>query len=297
MPKKLNSAIVGAGRLGTALALALHEHGYVISEIVSRKSTQSRRNVRQLARKVGARAVTLGAPLNAELVWVCVPDGAIRSCAESLYEAQEWRGKLAFHTSGAVSSDELAALSQSGAAVASVHPMMSFVRGVMPDLKGVTFAVEGDAVAVRVARGIVRGLGANFLPVRKSDKALYHAFGAFGSPLIVAELAAAEQVAAAIGISPKMARKTLAPMLRRTIENYIEHGAAASFSGPIVRGDVETVRRHLLALNKVPQAKGVYLALAREAVRELPTANRLALERVLSVQSEGKRSHRGDRDS
>ncbi|HET8667794.1 MAG TPA: Rossmann-like and DUF2520 domain-containing protein [Terriglobales bacterium] len=281
MRKKLKFAVVGAGRLGTALAWALHANGYDISEIVTRGGAPSFRRARQIARQLGAKAVNTGTPLTADITWICVPDDAIRSCAAILAGTQDWSGKVVFHASGALSSDELSALSARGAAVASVHPMMSFVSGVAPDLAGVTFAVEGDAAAVRFARRIVRDLKANALAIRKSDKVLYHAWGAFGSPLIVAELAAAECVAAAIGISSKQARKTLAPMLRRTIENYIQHGAAAAFSGPIVRGDVETVSRHVRALKKVPQAREVYLILARAALKDLPAMNRRGLEKVI----------------
>jgi predicted short-subunit dehydrogenase-like oxidoreductase (DUF2520 family) len=282
MPKKLKVAVVGPGRLGSALATVLHQNGYPIQEIVSRKQSDSLRRAATLARAVNAEVRPAGTPLAADVIWICVPDAEIASCAKSLGNLQSWTRKTVFHSSGALSSDQLAEFAEAGAAVASVHPMMSFVRGVTPKLEGVTFAVEGDRAAVRVARQIVRDLGANFLSINKEDKTLYHAWGAFASPLIVAELAAAERIAEAIGITSKQARKTLAPMLRQTIENYIELGAANAFSGPIVRGDVDTVRRHLLALKKIPQARQVYLALARAAVKDLVPANRRVWKTVLA---------------
>jgi predicted short-subunit dehydrogenase-like oxidoreductase (DUF2520 family) len=285
MGKKLTVAIVGAGNVGSALAVSLHNSTYKVLEIASRKSATALRNTRKVAARVGAEVIALGdRELCAHLVWLCVSDSAVAEVARHLASASNWKGRVVFHSSGALSSDELGPLRDAGASVASVHPMMSFVRGKPPELAGVTFAIEGDALAVRSARQIVRDLKAREITIRKQDKSLYHAWGAFASPLVIAELAAAEQVAAAIGISSRDARKTLAPMLRRTIENYVTHGAAAAFSGPIVRGDVDTVRMHLKALKKVPRARQVYLTLAREAIRELPAANRRELLRLVSAE-------------
>lgn len=283
MGKKLTVAIVGAGNVGSALAVSLHRSTYRVLEVVSRKAAASHRRARKLAASVDAEVVRLDeAELRSQVVWVCVSDSAIAAVARDLARTSNWKGRVVFHSSGALTSDELGPLRKAGASVASVHPMMSFVRGSAPELAGVTFAIEGDTLAVRTARQIVRDLKGRELTIRKQDKALYHAWGAFASPLVIAELAAAEQVAAAIGISSLDARKTLAPMLRRTIENYIKHGPAAAFSGPIVRGDVETVRMHLSALKKVPRAREVYLTLAREAIRELPAANRRELLRLIA---------------
>ena len=143
-------AIVGTGKLGTALALSLRSAGYPITEIVSRAAKHSRKRAAALARRVGARGAILGKNgLHADLVWLCVPDGAIVSCARSVASMQV-EGKVVLHSSGAFSSDELAVLRKLGARVASVHPMMTFVAGVSPSLNDVGFAIEGDREAVRV---------------------------------------------------------------------------------------------------------------------------------------------------
>jgi predicted short-subunit dehydrogenase-like oxidoreductase (DUF2520 family) len=270
--------IVGPGRLGTALALTLHRAGYIIDEIVSRSPT----GARALARGVGARLTTLArARLGADIIWVLVPDDAIADTARALAPATEWKGKIALHSSGALASDELAPLRARGAHIASLHPMMSFVHSSLPDMAGVWFAVEGDAAAARPARRIVRDLGGEVFSIRPAEKALYHAWGAFACPLVVANLTLAENIARELGVSEASARKTIAPMLRQTIENYLQHGAAAAFSGPLVRGDVATIRRHLQALAKLPAARDAYLALARAALLNLPVRNRAELDRLL----------------
>jgi predicted short-subunit dehydrogenase-like oxidoreductase (DUF2520 family) len=210
-----------------------------------------------------------------------VPDSAIASAAESLAEAANWSGKVAVHSSGALTSDELAMLRRRGAAVASVHPFMTFVRGSQPSLVDVPFALEGDQKALRATRAIVRDLGGQPFTIRKPHKAAYHAWGMFASPLLTALLAASERVAVAAGVSRKAARKRVLPILKQTLANYAILGAPGAFSGPIARGDVATVKKHLSILRGVPGAREVYLALARAALRDLPAKNRSGLEKIL----------------
>jgi len=280
MTTKPRIAIVGPGRLGTALGVELSRAGYRIAEIVSLR--RSARSGQALARTLDARASFHdNAALDADLIWFCVPDREIAATARALASKVEWKGKIAFHSSGALASGELDVLRQRGASVASVHPMMTFVRGAIPSLNGVPFALEGDAGALRVAQRILRDLGGESFKIRAKDKVAYHAWGAFASPLLVALLVSAEQVARAAGLSVTDARKKMLPILRQTIENYGRLGPAGAFSGPLVRGDAEIVRKHLHVLKKIPKTGDVYAALARAAVRHLPVQQRRKIEQVL----------------
>lgn len=282
MRKRPTISLIGSGNIASALAPALRAAGYRIQEIVSRDGPRSRRRARSLARRVGATVTVLpSARLQSGLVWFCVSDDAIASCARALASATDWEGKIALHSSGALSSGELAALRRRGAAVASLHPMMTFVPGSAPSLAGVSFAVEGDPVAVRAARRIARQVGGNVFTIRPQAKVLYHALGSFSSPMVVATLVMAERIARAAGIPPAQAKKVMRPILRRTIENYLQHGAAAAFSGPLQRADLTTVRQHLQALKKVRGAREVYVRLARAAIQTLPVRDRRALEKIL----------------
>jgi predicted short-subunit dehydrogenase-like oxidoreductase (DUF2520 family) len=275
-------AIVGAGNLGTALAVALHDAGFVIDQIISRPNPQSLKRARRLAGEVGATAASIRqVQLQSKIVWLCVPDSAIAAVAESLADLAEWKGRVALHSSGALASDELAALHNRGAVVASAHPMMTFVRGSRPSLRNVPFAIEGDSRAVSIALKIVKALHGQAFSIRKEHKAAYHAWGMFSSPLLCALLAASERITAAAGVGRKAARSRMFPILQQTLANYARLGAGKSFSGPIARGDVETVKKHLRVLRDVPEAGEVYIALARAALRELPSRNRKALEEIL----------------
>jgi predicted short-subunit dehydrogenase-like oxidoreductase (DUF2520 family) len=275
-------AIVGAGNLAGALAAALRSAGYKIEQIISRDRTASLRRARGLARKVGASAITASqAQIRADVIWFCVPDGAIAGAASSLLQATDWKGKVALHSSGALSSDELSVLRRQGAAVASVHPLMTFVRGSRPPLAGVPFAIEGSPKAVRTSRTIVRNLRGLPFSIRKEHKEAYHAWGMFASPLFTALLVVTERVAAAAGVGRKAARERMLPILRQTLANYSRLGAPAAFSGPIARGDAATVEKHLEVLRQVPEAREIYVALARAALSDLPAKNRARLEKAL----------------
>jgi predicted short-subunit dehydrogenase-like oxidoreductase (DUF2520 family) len=275
-------AIVGPGRLASALAHQLKDAGYQIREIVSHENAASRGKAVKLAEALGARQSEVkSAVLDADLVWFCVPDGQIAVAARALAKQTQWKGKIAFHSSGALASDELKVLRKRGAFVAAVHPLMTFVHAATPSLRGVPFAVEGDASAIQVARRVVGDLGGDSFAISKKYKLAYHAWGAFASPLLIAALVAAEEVAAAAGIPAPLARKRMLPILTQTLANYAVFGPDAAFSGPIVRGDVETVRQHLKVLKKMPDAKEVYVALARIAIKRLPAENKKKLSRLL----------------
>jgi predicted short-subunit dehydrogenase-like oxidoreductase (DUF2520 family) len=282
-------AIIGPGRLGSALIRGLAQAGYSVSEVISRDNAASRRNGRRLAQSVHAQtATTKTTNYDAGLIWLCVPDREIAGLGRELdavtrWTEKQWKTKLVFHSSGALSSDELNVLRKKGAAVASVHPLMTFVRGSIPSLQGVPFAVEGDAAAVRLAREVVKALGGTVFALRKKDKAAYHAWATFCSPLLIAALVTAEQVGRTAGFSVQEARRKMLPIVQQTIANYAALGPAAAFSGPIVRGDANVVRQHLRVLKSIPAAKETYVALARSALRHLPSRERKQLAKILDA--------------
>src|SRR6185437_1073011 len=259
--KRPSIAIVGGGRLGTALAKRLSEAGYS-PKTLTRKSVRFGQS-------------------DAQVLWLCVPDAEIARAAVTFSQSHA-KAKFAFHSSGVLSSDALSSLRDAGARVASVHPLMTFVKGSVPELTGVPFAIEGDPSAVRLARGIVRNLGGRAVAIKKRDKVAYHAFATMICPLLVSLLAASEKAAALAGISAADSRRRMLPIIRQTLHNYEKLGPATAFSGPVVRGDVETIRAHISVLAKVPAAKNAYVALARAALHLLPKRNRRQISGLLA---------------
>jgi len=280
MQRKLSITIIGPGSLGGALAETLHRFGYEIDEILYRGNPNRAKNI---ARRSGGKAISFDdANLRSTLVWICVGDADIKTTAQALRKRTNWKGKIVFHSSGALSSDELAALRKAGASVAAVHPMMSFVRSAEPSFVGVSFALEGDAAAVMLAGAISKQLGGRSFPLKKKDKPLYHALGAFSSPLLISQLAAAERIGKKLGLKPEQTRSVIAPILLKTIRNYVEHGPAAAFSGPIRRGDVDTIARNVASLKHVRGTAEIYRALARIAAADLPAENRKQIKKLLA---------------
>ena len=274
--------LIGAGNLAQALGPALKEAGYQIEFVAARETASSRRRAAMLAGMLEARAQSLkDAGPTSDVVWICHTDDALGETARRLARKPGWKDKIVFHSSGALSSDVLSPLKRKGAHTASLHPMMSFVPGATPHMAEVPFAVEGDSRAVAMARKIVADLGAVIFPIRKASKPLYHALGSFSSPLIVATLVTAERVGRGAGLTASQTRRVMAPILHQTIKNYTERGAAAAFSGPIKRGDLNTVLRHLKELKRVPAASEVYRALVKSALMDLPSAKRKELMRIL----------------
>jgi predicted short-subunit dehydrogenase-like oxidoreductase (DUF2520 family) len=258
MARKLSIAIVGTGSLGSALRRLLRRAGY-------RVRTVSGRN---------------GSTGGTEVVWLCVPDDAIAHVAHRLARSEDWSGRIVLHSSGALPSSLLAPLRARGAAAASAHPMMTFTRGRAPDVRGVVWAMEGDAAATRFARQVARELGGEGLAIDPRRKPLYHAFGSFSSPLLVALLAGGAELGRRAGLPHP--ERAMQPIVRRTIENCFAIGKDA-LSGPLARGDAKTIAAHLRALRTAPQIRDVYVALVKSALITLPVKNRAAIGRLVSA--------------
>jgi predicted short-subunit dehydrogenase-like oxidoreductase (DUF2520 family) len=274
--------LIGSGNLAYGLGPALKAAGYKIDAVVTRSLAGSKRRAATLAGRISARVETLaGFQPASDIFWVCHTDDALAESARRLSRKAGWQGKIVLHSSGALSSEVLAPLRQAGAFTASLHPMMTFVPGAAPDMKGIPFAVEGDREAVIAARNVARALQAEVFELKKRNKVLYHALGSFSSPLIVATLVTASRVGRSAGLTDKQVAKIMGPILQQTICNYLRRGPAAAFSGPIKRGDVETVRAHLRELKGVPEAKDVYRALVKSALRDLRSGNRRGILRLL----------------
>jgi predicted short-subunit dehydrogenase-like oxidoreductase (DUF2520 family) len=273
-------SFIGAGALASGLGELLHAQGFTIAEIIARPSLRSKRKASVLARSVGAAVTTLSAAkLACDVLWLAVPDEAIGDVSQALAGRAELPS-IILHASGALSSLVLTALSERGVHTGSAHPMMTFIAGEPPSLRGAWFAVEGSPVAVRAARAMARRLGAKSLTIKPGSKALYHAFGAMLSPMLATELAAAERLGLRCGISVRDVRRIMEPIVLRTVRNVLRNGAGKSFSGPLARGDVGTVELHLESLMGSPESL-VYRALMEYATEMLPVKRSDEMKKLL----------------
>jgi predicted short-subunit dehydrogenase-like oxidoreductase (DUF2520 family) len=246
-------SIIGAGRLGTALALALYRRGYRIEAVVARRLNHARRAAAFSAS--GTRALTpqqLDLLPPSDLLFITTPDDAIASTARDLAAATstDHRRRIALHTSGALSSNILSPLRDAGFSTGSMHPLVSVsdpVSGAQ-SLREAFYCVEGDGTAVGAARRLVRDLGGQSFSINARDKALYHAAAVMASGHVVALSDLAIGMLVDCGLNARRARSVLMPLLHSTIENLSAHDPAGALTGTFARADVATVRRHLQAL-------------------------------------------------
>ena len=244
-----------------------------------------------MAAEVGAEVVTVAsAQLACDVLWIAVPDEAVEDVALALARRAQLP-RIVLHASGALSSQALKALAARGVHTGSAHPMMTFVAGEPPSLRGAWFAVEGSPAAVRAARQMARKLGANSFTIAEESKTLYHAFGAMLSPMLATELEAAEQIGLRAGIGRKDVRRIMEPIVLRTAQNVLRHGAGKSFSGPLARGDVRTVANHLETLGTTPEA-AVYRALMEYATGALPVKRSDEMKKLLEMKRPPRRAQK-----
>ncbi len=269
--------IVGPGRAGVALGLALSRAGHR----VLLHGRHSREVPTPLSLTVGDAPPWLE---EAEVVLLAVPDDAVAEVAASLAATGAVTGShTVLHLSGALGREALAPLEASGAPLGSLHPYQTLEAS--PEgaagLAGAVAGVGGSAAAVAVASALARSVGLVPVEVPEERRAVYHAAAVFASNYLVTLAGVAEGLLAEAGMSPEQARAALGPLMSAALESALARGPAAALTGPVARGDAETVRKHLAALPE--DVRGLYCELARAALRlaELPPERRAAIEEVL----------------
>lgn len=307
MPKRHAVAIIGAGRLGTALGLALKAKGHEIKVVVTHRPSTARRAGKLFG--PGALAISdlqlskLSASqherLNrCSLILIATPDDSIRRTGELLavlFEAIPGR-RVALHTSGALSSDALNPLRSAGFAAGSMHPLVSISdsRSGAESLTRAFFSVEGDPAAVRTAKSLVRDLGGESFTIDPGRKALYHAAAVTAAPHMTALFDIAVELLGRCGLQANRARAVLLPLVESTLANLATQAPARALTGTFKRGDVSTVRKHLAALKaaNLPQALAAYVLLGQRsiALARKGSANRAGLAQIARLLSDVNRS-------
>ena len=264
-------AIIGAGKMGQGLALALQRSGHPV-HLVSRTRNAV---VAPLRLHEGARADAIRA---VDVVLLAVPDAAISPVASELARDQAvGSGQAVLHLSGLLDRRALDPLCPSGAGLGSFHPLqtISDPASAPERLRGAYAGVEGDERALAAGRELARSLGMTAVAIPPAAKPAYHAGASIAANYTVVLAAVAERLASSAGLAPEEARGLYLPLIRGAAAN-LEMGVAAALTGPVRRGDAETVAAHLRALS--PGDRELYVLLAREALR-------LAREAGLSVEA------------
>ena len=255
---------IGAGVLGNGLALALAAKDYRVIAVYSRSVNSAQRLADQLP---GCRVVGSGQELAeaVDLAFITTPDSAISEIAASV----AWRrGQGVVHCCGAASTELLKPASDQGAVAGALHPFQTFggvtdTAAAASRLSGVTFAVAGQGWLTDFLWDLAKEIGGRPVSIPDADRDLYHAAAALGCGHLTALLQAVVQVWQAMGFSSQQAMQILYPLCRATLDTVVENGAAASATGPVIRGDVGTLHSHLEALFlRLPELVPIYGALA-----------------------------------
>jgi len=281
-------SIIGAGRLGTSLARALARKGYAIGALCCRTPKSARESVR-IAGSGKAFTDPGRAAAAGGILFLTVPDDGIPGLARELASSPiDWRGRIVFHCSGLLSARVLEPLRKKGAATGSFHPAQTFAgKESRPALfRGIRFGLEGDLEALESAMKIVRKLGGGVLFLSEEDKPLYHAACVLCSGGTSILAAAASSLLRELGLDDRDAADLLLPLLKMTLRNIGALGPEQALTGPFVRGDVRTVRRHLENLPAKGGYREIYKALGMKSLetagkRGVPRARIRALKELL----------------
>jgi len=242
----LRTGFIGAGTTGTALAVNLSQKGWPVVAVSSRALSSAQR----LAKLVpDCRVYHTAQELTdaAELVFITTPDDVI---AQVCSEVQWRKGLSVVHCSGAHSVDILEPAEKLGAVVGSFHPLQTFadVDQAIANLPGSTFALEAGEPLLSTLKELTRLLNGSWVELKPGDKVLYHTAAVFACNYLVTLVKLAQDLWWDFGVSPKEATRALLPLLKGTINNIDNVGLPNCLTGPVARGDLGTIEKHLSAL-------------------------------------------------
>lgn len=267
------------------MALRLADRGYPIRAVISR--TRGRADV--LARAVGTPVASVNLddlPRDVALVLLCVPDDQLADVAEMLTGVRlNWPDTVVAHVSGAVASTVLEPLDAEGAAVLSFHPLQSLTRDDGAEaLDGAYIGLEGPPRGVAAGIELAVGLGLRYIVIPAEAKPRYHLAAAMASNFLVTLIGMVQEVLASLDIDRRDGLAMLEPLLRGTLDHLAAKGPEEALTGPVVRGDLDTIRSHGLALRQhLPQLVPAYAALSVETVRLAVRSGRLDPSRAEDV--------------
>jgi len=252
--RKDTIAILGPGKVGTAVGFLLRSAGYEITALAGRSRESCRKALPYTGGKIYSGLAD--AASQARCVLITVSDDAIKSVCDTISEGTPLKGRKVIHMSGAGGLDLLKSARDAGAHIGSIHPIQSFAdaRGAIENIPGSTFGITVDDRIRKWSLRFVRDMGGHPFFVSEADKPLYHAAACLASNYLVTLMHAAEEIYMSLGLSSDNAVRAFWPLVKGTIRNIESKGTVQSLTGPIARGDIGTVKKHLSALHEDLQA-------------------------------------------
>jgi predicted short-subunit dehydrogenase-like oxidoreductase (DUF2520 family) len=252
--------IIGAGVVGTAVGVVLKQKGYEITGAYDVKSESTQ----QLVERIGCTPHTSPQEVSrsADVLFITTNDAAIRNVVDTLADRKAfYEGQVVVHMSGAQSSEVLDRAKMFGANILSVHPLQSFanVDGAIKNLPGSVFSIEGDRDAYDTAVCIVETLQGEYFFIDRKAKPLYHAGACVVSNYLVTLIDFGVKLLESTGIPRSAGVKALLPLIQGTVNNIENIGIPRALTGPISRGDLSTIVKHLECLEEMaPELMKLY---------------------------------------
>ncbi len=279
-------SIIGAGRLGGALAIALARSGHTIENLVARKIENAQRIVEYINPKPELLSAGELSKISSGTIFITTQDFEIENAANQLAEKLE-NQPFVFHTSGSLSSDVLHVLKDAGCKIGSIHPLVSISDAILGAERFETayFCIEGDAESIEVAEKIVADLRGKSFRVATEYKTLYHASAVMASGHLVALVDTAIELLSKCGLNDANAQEVFLPLIKSTVENLQTQTMSEALTGTFARADVKTFENHLEILreNVSTEALEIYLQLGMRSAHlaERQGANRGKLAEII----------------
>jgi predicted short-subunit dehydrogenase-like oxidoreductase (DUF2520 family) len=248
--KKDSIAIIGLGKVGTALGFLLSSAGYEIAAVSDVSPESLIRGVEFTGGTTFADASLAASEANT--IFITTWDDAIETTCENISQKDAISpGDKVIHVSGAGGLDLLDSARKCGAYVASIHPLQSFAdtKSAIENLPGSTFGITANDEIYDWAVEIVTALGGTHFAVAEADKPLHHGAACMASNYLVTLMSIVEEIYQSLGLKDDRAMKAFWPLVQGTIKNIEKKGIAPSLTGPIARGDIGTVEKHLKVLH------------------------------------------------
>lgn len=260
---------IGAGKVGCAFGKYLKDNDFDVVGYYSRKFESAQKGAKEVE---GIAFGNLQELLDlTQLIFITTPDDAIKKVADEISEYYNIKkGQIFVHMSGALSSKELNFLKQKGAYVYSLHPLQSFadIESAYESLKFTVFTLEGDKEKINILKDILKKCGNRYFTITEDLKGLYHASACVVSNYLVTLIDYGLKFYEIMGVDEELAIEAVYPLIKGTIENIRKLGPKKALTGPIKRGDVGTIVKHIESLESfAPELLKLYKILGFETVK------------------------------
>jgi len=259
--------IIGLGGLGSTLAKALSAHNIPVKSVFNRSTGKAKKLADQLGISVAADFPGKLSQLG-DIIFITVSDQAIAQVADRLAAlSNNFEGRLCAHCSGNATADLLNPLQKKGAATASFHPLQTFTPQSGPEFfNGIYFSLQGDEQAFTKLQDIAKRLEAETFEITSEQKSHLHAAAVLASNYLNTLLDTAVEVGSLSGLPRSQVQKALLPLIKTSLKNREDRSFADTLTGPIKRGDVQTVKTHVTLLKDQPGLYRLYCVLGNRTI-------------------------------